>query len=83
MTSVFIDGESGTTGLRLRDRLSACEDVSLISLPHELRRDPSARADAMRRADVTVLLNFSAGVRSMSRRHPHCPHSGPHSGSFR
>ena len=55
MTSVFIDGESGTTGLRLRDRLSACEDVSLISLPHELRRDPSARADAMRRADVTVL----------------------------
>ena len=55
MTAVFIDGESGTTGLRLRDRLSACEDVSLISLPHELRRDPSARADAMCRADVTVL----------------------------
>ena len=48
MTAVFSDGESGTTGLRLRNRLSACEDVSLISLPHELRRDPSARADAMR-----------------------------------
>ena len=54
-TRVFIDGEAGTTGLQIRDRLAARDDVDLISLPDETRKDRSARADAFDRADVAIL----------------------------
>lgn len=55
MTQVFIDGSAGTTGLRIRERLSARSDLSLLVLPEELRKDPSARRDALNRADVVFL----------------------------
>ena len=54
-TSVFIDGEAGTTGLKIRDRLSARDDVALISLPDDRRKDESARRDAFARADLAIL----------------------------
>lgn len=52
--NVFIDGESGTTGLGIRDRLRALPDIELRSLPHERRRDPDARRDIMAQADVVI-----------------------------
>ena len=55
MTKVFIDGSAGTTGLRIVDRLSAREDLELIILPDELRKDTSARADALATADIAFL----------------------------
>lgn len=55
MAKVFIDGASGTTGLKIFDRLSARSDIDLITLPEELRKDESARRDAMRRSDITFL----------------------------
>ena len=55
MTKVFIDGSAGTTGLRIVDRLSQREDLELILLPDELRKDPAARADALQSADVAFL----------------------------
>jgi len=55
MTKVFIDGSAGTTGLRIRERLAAREDIELITLPDERRKDPAARADAFFRADVAFL----------------------------
>ena len=55
MTKVFIDGSAGTTGLRIVDRLSTRQDLSLVILPEELRKDPEARADALKAADVAFL----------------------------
>ncbi len=55
MKKVFIDGSAGTTGLRIRERLSARKDVSLITLPENLRKDVTARKDAINSADVAFL----------------------------
>ncbi len=55
MTTVFIDGESGTTGLGIRERLGAIPQVTLKSLPADRRRDPSARRDIMAEVDLIVL----------------------------
>ncbi len=55
MTKVFIDGSAGTTGLRIVDRLSQREDLQLLILPEELRKDPAARADALSSADIAFL----------------------------
>jgi N-acetyl-gamma-glutamyl-phosphate reductase len=55
MTTVFIDGESGTTGLGIRERLGAIPRVTLKSLPSDRRRDPSARRDMMAEVDLIVL----------------------------
>ena len=55
VAKVFIDGEVGTTGLQIRDRLVGRSDISLISLPQDRRKDAGARADAFAQADVAIL----------------------------
>jgi N-acetyl-gamma-glutamyl-phosphate reductase len=53
--SIFIDGESGTTGLQIRDRLARLEGVRVKSIDAERRKDPKVRADLMREVDLVVL----------------------------
>ncbi len=55
MSKVFIDGSAGTTGLKIYDRLSGRKDISLISLPENMRKDIAARKDAINRADIVFL----------------------------
>ena len=55
MISVFIDGSAGTTGLRIRERLASRKDLTLMILPEDLRKDPSARKDALNTADISFL----------------------------
>ena len=55
MKKVFIDGSAGTTGLRIFERLSARDDIQLITLPDELRKDANARKKALNSADVAFL----------------------------
>ena len=67
MYKVFIDGSAGTTGLRIRERLSARTDLELIVLPEETRKDVSARRDALNSADVSFLcLPDAAAVEAVS-----------------
>ena len=53
--TVFIDGAAGTTGLELAARLAARDDLSLIVLPEERRKDVRARTEALNDADIAVL----------------------------
>ena len=55
MKKVFIDGSAGTTGLRIRERLSSRADLELVVLPDEIRKDVSARRDALNSCDVAFL----------------------------
>ena len=54
MTTIFIDGESGTTGLRLRERIANRADLKLISLPADERRSPDARLEAVSYTHLTL-----------------------------
>ncbi|MBE6717272.1 MAG: N-acetyl-gamma-glutamyl-phosphate reductase [Ruminococcaceae bacterium] len=55
MKKVFIDGSAGTTGLRIHERLSARDDISVITLSDEKRKDPLCRKEAINSADIAFL----------------------------
>ena len=66
---IFIDGEAGTTGLQVRDRLEkrASGDIELIQLPDSLRKDAKAREEALNEADCAILcLPDAAAVEAVA-----------------
>lgn len=52
---VFIDGEAGTTGLQIRQRLEGRKDIALLSIDPAQRKDSVARAARLNEADVVIL----------------------------
>lgn len=55
MYKVFIDGKAGTTGLKIYDRLEQRDDIELLTLPDELRKDENARSEMLSMADIAFL----------------------------
>ena len=52
---LYIDGQAGTTALRIRDWLAGRDDLEIVVLPDDQRKEPSARQRAMRGADIALL----------------------------
>ncbi|MDR1600710.1 MAG: N-acetyl-gamma-glutamyl-phosphate reductase [Oscillospiraceae bacterium] len=55
MKKAFIDGQAGTTGLKLRSRLERRGDIQLLAIDPDRRKDPAARAALMNQADAVFL----------------------------
>ena len=59
---VFIDGEAGTTGLQVRDRLGKRTDIEIISPPSELRKDEETRKKFINEADAVILCALNVAI---------------------
>ena len=67
MKKVFIDGSAGTTGLRIAERLASRQDIELIKLTEENRKDTNARKEALNSADIAFLcLPDTASIEAVS-----------------
>ena len=53
--TVFIDGDEGTTGLKIRSHLEGRTDLTLIRLPDDQRKNASRRKEALNNSDVAIL----------------------------
>lgn len=67
MTKVFIDGSEGTTGLRIFERFAKRDDIELMKINPELRKDPAERKRLINDSDITFLcLPDAASIESVS-----------------
>jgi N-acetyl-gamma-glutamyl-phosphate reductase len=64
-TKVFIDGQHGTTGLQIQDRLKDRPDIELLELPMADRKDLAKRAEIARAADIAVLCLPDAAAKEL------------------
>lgn len=62
-TKVFIDGSAGTTGLRIYERFQNRDDIELLTIPEELRKDNEERKKLINSSDITFLCLPDAAAR--------------------
>lgn len=55
MKKIFIDGDAGTTGLEIRERLAGRSDIALVALPHEQRKDAQAKRALLAGVEIAIL----------------------------
>ncbi len=60
---IFIDGSEGTTGLRIHERFQSRDDIQLLTISPELRKDPAERARLINESDYTFLCLPDAAAR--------------------
>ena len=73
---VFIDGSEGTTGLRINERFEKRDDIEILHIPSELRKDPEERRKYINESDITFLcLPDAASIEAVSLINPDNDHT--------
>ncbi|HET8935080.1 MAG TPA: N-acetyl-gamma-glutamyl-phosphate reductase, partial [Polyangiales bacterium] len=66
-TRIFIDGQEGTTGLQIQDRLQGRSDIELLEIAPDARKDPEAKRALLRRAEIAILCLPDAAAEETAR----------------
>lgn len=75
-TKVYIDGSEGTTGLRINERFEKRDDIEILKISSELRKDPEERRKFINASDVTFLcLPDAAAIEAVSLINPDNDHT--------